>query len=122
MPNKEQMVRAVEAYCIAQTKKDRAAWLALFANDAVHEDPVGTVRNEGLEKIAAFWDGFQASNVELWLTEPPIVCGNELIALMKCRTGPANNRRESGRIIDQIIFDDAGKIKAVRAFYDYTTW
>jgi steroid delta-isomerase len=122
MPSKEQMVQAVEAYCRAQTQKDKAAWMALFAEDAVHEDPVGVVRNEGLAKIAAFWDGYQSNNLELWLTEPTIVCGNEAIAFMKCRTGPADNRRESGRIVDQMIFDDAGKIKAVRAFYDWTTW
>jgi steroid delta-isomerase len=122
MPNREAMVHAVEAYCRAENDKDKAAWLALFAEDAVHEDPVGLVRNAGLDKIAAFWDRFESSNVELWLTEPPIVCGNELIALMKCRTGPADNRRESGRIIDQMIFDESGKIKAVRAFYDPSTW
>ena len=112
------MIRVVEEYCRAQTETDRAAWLALFAENAVHEDPVGLVRNEGLEKIAAFWDSFESRDVELWLTEPPIVCGNELIALMKCRAGPADDRWESGRIVDQMIFDDAGKITAVRAFYD----
>ena len=122
MRSKAQMIEAVEAYCRAQTSKDKAAWLSLFADDAVHEDPVGLVRNEGLEKIAAFWDGFQGNNLELWLTEPTIVCGDELIAFMKCRTGPADNRRESGRIVDQMIFDEAGRIKAVRAFYDHTTW
>jgi steroid delta-isomerase len=123
MRSKQQMVEAVEAYCRTQTEKDRAAWLALFAEDAVHEDPVGLVRNEGLAKIAAFWDAMVApSRSELWLTEPTIVCGNELLAFMKCRTGPDDNRRESGRIVDQMIFDEAGKIKAVRAFYDHTTW
>lgn len=122
MPLKEQMVQAVEAYCRAENEKDKAAWMALFAQDAVHEDPVGAVRNEGLEKIGAFWDAMQSSNIELWTTEPTIVCGNELVAFMKCRTGPEDNRRESGRIVDQMIFDEAGKIKAVRAFYDFTTW
>jgi ketosteroid isomerase-like protein len=122
MPSKEQMTQAVEAYCRAQTAKDRTAWLALFAEDAVHEDPVGTVRNEGLAKIAAFWDSFQGNDLELWLTEPTIVCGDEAIAFMKCRTGRGESRRESGRIVDQMVFDHAGKIKAVRAFYDHTTW
>lgn len=118
MPTREQMIQAIEAYCRAETEKDKAAWMALFAEDAVHEDPVGTLRNEGLEKIAGFWESFQPWNVELWLTEPPIVCGNEAIALMRCRTGPPDARRESGRIVDQFIFNEAGKITAVRAFYD----
>jgi len=115
---REQMIQAIEAYCQAETRKDKAAWMALFAEDAVHEDPVGLVKNEGLEKIAAFWDSFQPWDVELWLTEPPIVCGNEAVALMQCRTGPADARRLSGRIVDQMIFNEAGQITAVRAFYD----
>ena len=118
MPDREQMVAAVEAYCRAETQKDKAGWMALFSPEIVHEDPVGVVRNEGLAKVSAFWDSFQPYDVELWLTEPPIVCGDELIALMKCRTGPTEDRRESPRIVDQFIFDAAGKIKAVRAFYD----
>lgn len=118
MPTREEMVATVEEYCRAETQKDKAAWLALFAEGAVHEDPVGLVRNEGLEKIAAFWDGFQPYDVELWLTETPIVCGNELIALMQCKTGPAEARNQSGRIVDQFIFDEAGKLTAVRAFYN----
>jgi steroid delta-isomerase len=118
MPEPEQMIAAIEAYCRAETEKDKAAWMALFAEGAVHEDPVGLVRNEGLEKIAAFWDSFQPVDVELWLTEPPIVCGNEAIALMQCKVGPADNRTLSGRIVDQMIFNEAGKITAVRAFYD----
>jgi len=109
MPNREEMILAVDTYCRAQTAKDKVTWLALFAPDAVHEDPVGLVRNEGIEKIGVFWDRFQSSNVELWLTEPPIVCGNELLAFMKCRIGPADNRREMGRIVDQMIFNEAAK-------------
>ena len=50
--------------------------------------------------------------------EPVIVCGNEAIAIMRCRTGPADNRRESGRIVDQFVFDDHGRITNLRAFYE----
>ncbi len=120
MPSRDHMIQAIETYCRAECEKDKAAWMALFAVGAVHEDPVGTLRNEGLEKIAGFWDSFQPMNVELWLTEPPIICGNEAIALMQCRVGPADNRRESGRIVDQFIFNEAGEITNLRAFYDIT--
>jgi hypothetical protein len=115
---KEQLVAAVEEYCRAETEKDKGAWLALFAAEAVHEDPVGTSVNAGLEAIAAFWDSFQPVNVELWLEEEVIVCGHEAIALMRCRTGPAGNRRESGRIVDQFIFNKEGQITNLRAFYN----
>ncbi len=119
MATKEQMISAIEAYCQYETEKNKEGWLALFTPDAVHEDPVGLVRNDGIEKITAFWDSFQSYNVHLILTEPPIVCGNEAICLMQATVGPPEARQTSGRIVDQIIFDDAGKIKAVRAFYNY---
>ena len=75
--------------------------------------------NTGLEMVSKFWDGFQDYNLELWTTEDVIVCGNEAIALMKCRMGPADGRFESGTIVDHFVFDDAGKITNVRAFYKY---
>ena len=108
----------MQEYCRAENEKDKDAWLALFTDGAVHEDPVGRSKNVGLDQIAGFWDYFQPSNVELWCEEPVIVCGHEAIAIMRCRTGPADNRRESGRIVDQFIFDNAGKITNLRAFYD----
>ena len=120
MADKAQMIKAIETYCRTETEKDKQAWLDLFADSIVHEDPVGAVRNEGKELVGAFWDNAVVGyNVELWLTEEPIVCGNEAIALMQCRIGPDDNRQESGRIVDQFIFDDNGKITNVRAFYSY---
>jgi len=119
VPTKEQIISAIEDYCRFETEKNKEGWLALFAPDASHEDPVGLVRNDGLEKIAAFWDGFQPWNVHLRLVEPPIVCGVEAVALMEATTGPDNDRRTSPRIVDQMIFTEDGKIKAVRAFYNY---
>ena len=119
MPTREHIIGVIEAYCRCETQKDKAGWLALFAPDATHEDPVGRLTNAGIENIAAFWDSFQPMDVELVLTEPPIVCGHEAIAFMRARIGPAGARRESGRIIDQFIFDDDGRITALRAFYNY---
>lgn len=115
---KEQMVSAVEEYCRAETAKDKQAWLALFTDNVVHEDPVGSGNlNRGLSAVAAFWDNFVSSDVELWCEEPPIMCANEAIALMRCRVGPPDQRWESGRIVDHFVFDDDGKITSVRAFW-----
>jgi steroid Delta-isomerase len=114
---REQMVAAVAEYCRAETEKDKDAWLALFADGAVHEDPVGVRTNAGLEQIAGFWDLFQPLDLEIWCEEPTIVCGHEAIAIMRCRTGPPEDRRTSNRIVDQFVFDDAGKITNLRAFY-----
>jgi steroid delta-isomerase len=117
MATREEMDAAVLEYCRAETEKDKDAWLALFTDDATHEDPVGARMNAGIDKLGLFWDSFQSFDVELYVTEPVIVCGNEAIAIMRCKTGPVENRVESGTIVDQFIFDDHGKIKALRAFH-----
>lgn len=114
----EQMVAAVEEYCRAETEKDKQAWLALFAEDVLHEDPVGSGNvNRGLAALSSFWDVIAGSDVELWLEEPVIVCANEAIGLMRCRVGPKDQRWESGRIVDHFVFNEDGKITGVRAFW-----
>lgn len=115
---KEQMVSAVAEYCRAETEKDKQAWLALFAEDVIHEDPVGSGNvNHGLSALANFWDNFVGSDIELWCEEQVIVCSNEAIGLMRCRAGPPDNRWESDRIVDHFVFNDDGRIASVRAFW-----
>lgn len=119
MPSREQMVQAIDEYCRCETQKDKDGWLALFADNAKHEDPVGSSNvNIGHAMLAAFWDAFQPLDVELWLTQDVIVCGNEAIALMKARVTRDGARLESGTIVDNFVFDDAGKITNVRAFHE----
>jgi hypothetical protein len=113
------MIAAIKAYCRAETEGDHAAFMALFADDVLHEDPVGLAVRHGRTGLEELWDMAQAGRVELWLTDDVIVCGNEAIALMRCRTGPADARRETGPIVDHFTFDEHGKIASVRAFYKY---
>lgn len=119
MVDRNKIVAAIEEYCRTETEKDKQGWLNLFAENIKHEDPVGSERvNIGLEQLTAFWDSFQPANVELWLTDPIIVCGKEAIALLKARVGPPDDRTESGQIVNNFIFDNDGKITNVRAFFE----
>jgi len=118
MNDRDSMVRAINEYCRAMTEKDKHSWLTLFSENITHEDPVGTTVNTGIAQVSAFWDSIQAYKIELWLSAPIIVCGNEAIAPMKCRLGIGDERRESSQIFDQFIFADNGKITAVRAYYE----
>src|SRR4051794_11518470 len=113
------MVEAIEAYCRTETEKDREGWLALFAESIVHEDPVGVAFRTGLDGVAQLWEMIVAGDVDLRLTEDVIICGNEARAIMACETGPADARRKTGPIVDHFIFDEAGKITSLRAFYKY---
>ena len=119
MPKPAAIAAAIATYCRAETTGDKDAFMALFADTVLHEDPVGlAIRHDraGLEEL---WGMAQGANVELWLEQDIIVCGNEAMAIMRCRTGPADARRESGTIVDHFVFDEAGKIVSVRAFYNY---
>jgi hypothetical protein len=119
MPTREHIVAVIDEYCRAMTAKDKSAWTGQFADNILHEDPVGARTNQGLDQISAFWDSYLPYDIELFLTAPTIVCGSEAIAFMKARTGPADARNETGQIIENFKFDEAGKIANVRAFYDY---
>lgn len=120
MPRPDQIVEAIMAYCRTETEGDKEGFMALFADKVLHEDPVGIAVRHDREGLEELWTMAQAGNVELWLEQDVIVCGNEAIALMRCRTGPPGARREMGPIVDHFVFDDDGRITSVRAFYKYS--
>ncbi len=65
-------------------ERDREGWLALFAPDAVVEDPVGGGRREGLEAITAFYDS-TISTVESfdYEIERAYECGSEVAVVIR---------------------------------------
>ncbi|HET9628927.1 MAG TPA: nuclear transport factor 2 family protein [Novosphingobium sp.] len=118
MVTREKMQAVMEEYCRCESEGDKEGWLALFDPEIIHEDPVGgTNTNVGLEQIAAFWDRFPP-NLKVELTEPLIKCGNEAIVYMRAQLGDPANPHVTERIIDNVWFNDEGKITRVRAFYD----
>jgi steroid delta-isomerase len=119
MPDREMIVEVVKAYCTTETEKDREGWMALFDPEIVHEDPVGYVKRQGFEELGKLWDMIVSSDVDLRLIDDVIVCGNEAIGIMESLTGPAGSRRKTGPIIDHFVFNDAGKITSLRAFYNF---
>jgi hypothetical protein len=115
-----EMTAAVHEYIRARNERDRDAWLALHADDSVHEDPVGGDNEDaGIDQIAAHWDDTQALNIELLLDEPVITGGREAIAIMHFRRGPVNDRQDGGRIVLHIVFNDDGRIAKLRSFHGF---
>lgn len=110
----------IETYCEAFTD-DRARWLALFADDATVEDPVGTDIHRGTEAIGAFWDTSQSLADEIVLTPSAQyvkVVGNEAAFAMDARMRSGDDTHTLP-IIDVMSFDDAGRITSLRAFWDF---
>lgn len=119
MVTPEHAQQVIETYCKAESAKDRDTWLSLFAPDATHEDPVGAPINRGLEAIGAFFDAAAGHmDLDLHTTAPPIVVGDEALAFLEVHVGHGEERLVLTPIVDHLVFDDEGRIAALRAFFD----
>jgi ketosteroid isomerase-like protein len=106
--------------------KNRAAWLALFADDAVVEDPIGKSPldpegkgHRGHEAIGRFWDMVIApGDVEMRVRES-YPSGNE------CANVVTIVNRMPGGVeiaVDTVIVyrvDERGKLVSLRAYWDF---
>jgi steroid delta-isomerase len=122
MADQDTLRRTIETYMARFSAEDREGWLDLFDHEAWIEDPVGTPRRNGRQEIGEFWDETHSvpDKVELVPLGITTVIGNEGVFTMQARAtlGDAVYGLD---IIDLMTFDDAGKIVAMRAFFDQTT-
>lgn len=116
MPTPEAMQAAVRAYVRALNAADLDAIVALYADDAVVEDPVGSAPRRGIEAIRDFYAGSLrlALRVEL---EGPIRAVADEAAFPFSVSFEIKGQRTTIRPIDAFRFDDAGRIVQMRAFF-----
>ena len=121
MPDRETMIAAVKTHIRGESEGDKQAWVKIFADDIVIEDPVGSGGiYRGIAVVGTtFWDQAQRANAKLQLLEDVIVCGNEAVAILKAEIGPAGARRTLSPIVGHFTFNEAGKVAGLRAFFDY---
>jgi steroid Delta-isomerase len=115
-----------QASMSAVEARDRQAWLALFAEDAVVEDPIGPsafdpegAGHRGLEAIAAFYDNVIAANESIRFTiHQSILCGDEAANVgVICITFAGGTAVE----VDGVYIyrrSPEGKIASLRAFWE----
>ena len=120
MPNTKQVKTALQGYIDGWKNSDREAWLALFAEDAVLIDPVGSEPNTGLEAIAAFWDRIHDLPMKY---EPEVhrivACGDEGLLVFKMISRPeGSNGGMTMEIADTFKINDEGKITQLKAYWD----
>ena len=116
---REHIQQVIETYCKAETVKDRDTWLALFAPDATHEDPVGAPVRQGYEEVGTVFDTTPADVIiDLHPTAPPLVIGHEALAFIECHVGVGAERQLVSPMVNHMVFNDEGLIVSVRAFYD----
>ena len=105
--------------------KDKENWLALFDNDALVQDPIGSSPldqegngHKGLVAIEKFYDTVIANgNIEFTIIES-IPCGDECANYAKIVNLVGDVKIETKMIVIYRI-NSNNKIESLRAFWDY---
>ena len=117
MPTRDQIEKTVRQYVEAVGRQDLEGTLALFAEDARQEDPVGTPANVGRDAIRTFFERAFRGTFTTELTGPLLVTGDHA-AVHFVITVPTGADPMVVRVVDLIRFDDDGLIAELRAVVD----
>lgn len=119
--NQQQMKQAMQAYIDAFNRADADAIVALYADDATVEDPVGTAVKSGRKAIAEFYAYAIKSGARLRLAAPIRGShGNSAAMAFDVELNmPQGDKtaRAVIRVIDVMTFDEQGKFSSMRAFW-----
>ena len=105
---------------------DRAAWLSLFAEDAVVEDPVGPSAfdpegrgHRGPEAIAAFYDNVIGANESITFDiRQSFLCGDEVANVGTIRIAFGGGSAVEVDGVYTYRRDAEGKLAWIRAFWE----
>lgn len=112
---------AVEQHAARWNARDRSAWLELFADDVVFEDPVGKAPKLGRAAAEGSWDNSLRPGREWTLVPTRILTGgNEAVVDMR-NEGVVDGVAAVVEGIEVWKVDDTGKVVHVRAFFEQPT-
>ena len=115
----EKIREVVESY-IALVATGTAVEIAdLYAEDATVEDPVGTEVRRGRESILEFYRGLEGMEARTSLGVVRIAGGAAVFHFELVTT--VGEQSYTVAPIDHMVFDEDGRITAMRAFWDPTT-
>ena len=119
MPTPEHMRDAVLTYFASFANADVEAIVALFADDAVVEDPIGGARMEGITAIRGFFAGgfdYVGGGYQFVPEGNVRVAANHAAcaAVATCDKADPPFRLET---LDVMTFDEAGKIVLMKAYW-----
>lgn len=117
MPGEHVMKAAMQEYIDAFRARDAERLIALFAQDAVVEDPVGSEPVQGLVAIAEFYRYAVQVVTDMSLAGPIRGSHANAAAMAFDIEMDLEGQRMKTGTIDVMEFDDAGKITQVRAYW-----
>ena len=110
--------RIYDRYPELVSKGDVDSIVALYAEDATIEDPIGSELRRGTKAIRAFYEA-AAGTVNMKLSGPPRVAGREAAAPLVVLMGPEGPDQKALDVISVMVFDEAGKITSMRAYWSF---
>ena len=114
--NREVMVAAAENYMTFLRSQDLEGIMALYADDATVEDPVGTDILKGSAAIREFYSKTTSMELQASLSGPVRVAGNEAAFPFEIVL-PMEDGKMLMQIIDIFKFNDQGKVISMRAIW-----
>ncbi len=118
--------RASQLSMQAVQAKTKQAWLDLFTDDAIIEDPVGISPLDpegkgqvGKAAISAFWDHHIAENHIEFDIRQSYACGNEVANVGVIATALPNGMRALAEGVFVYKVNAAGKLVSLRAFWEF---
>lgn len=112
----EDAVRVCETYVASLVARDVEAVLALFAENATVEDPVGTESHVGKAALREFYSGAVKGIANAKMTGQPRLAANEVAFPFEVTAGKPGSEIVIA-IIDVFRFNPEGKVDSMRAFW-----
>jgi len=115
-PDPSHIRQLYDRYPEMLTKGDVDGIVALYADDATIEDPIGTDLHVGRDAIRAFYAA-SAGTVTMKRTGPVRVVGHEAACPLVVLIGPEGEQQQALDIISTMVFDYDGRIVKMRAYW-----
>lgn len=118
MPSSEEMKAAMRSYVERLNAADLEGVLALFADDATVEDPVGSGVHSGAEAVRAFYALAIASGAKLSIVGPQRGSTGDAAAMaLDVLVAPPGAPTMKIGVIETMRFNAAGKVIEMRAYW-----
>lgn len=117
MPTREQIEQAMKTHFEAYNARDRARWIANFADDIVLEDPVGGPIKTGTQALALSWEN-SFKEGHSWTLEPLLVQIVQNHAACHVRNhGSIDGAPLELDSIEIYTINDAGRISYIQTYF-----
>lgn len=116
MNTTEHMTDVVQRYVAALNAGDLEGIVALYADDATVEDPVGSEPQRGIEAIRAFYAGALRLPLQVALQGEVRAVANEAAFAFSVSV-EYQGRKTVIAPIDHFRFNEAGKVVSMRALF-----